>query len=264
MHLNITSAMKGILPALAAIAILSCSQDDEDAQAGLLNTTIELSSTAALQGRLVITNAVMNIERLDVSAVSLSKNTLRAEAEFTGEDQSFVLTGRSLSPAVPIKTTSDRYNPLTVKITTSSSDYFPLIEVVDGVQTLDYDDFQTNIKPALIVTGNYERQGVSIPVILAIPQITPLITTATQNGDPSVEVGLENLAEITMNPGIWFEDITTQMLDEAPTVLVDNREVIFIDPNINSSIFTKILLKIETPEKSMGLNLTVTKRQEKS
>jgi hypothetical protein len=264
MHFNITSAMRGIFPALAAIAFLGCSQDDEDAQGGQLNTTIELASTAALQGRLIITSAVMNIERLDVSAVSLSKNTVKATTEFSGEDQSFVLMGRSLSTAVPMETRSDRYNPLTIRITTTSSDYSPIIHEENGVRTLDYNDFQINAKPALLVTGNYERRGVSIPVILSIPQINPLITTATQNGDPSVEVGLENLAEITMNPGIWFEEITTQMLDDATTVLVDNREIIFIDPTTNSNIFTKILLEIESPEKSMSFNLTVTKRQEKS
>lgn len=262
MHLNITSAMKGIVPALAAIIFLGCSQEDEDAKAGQLSTTIELSSTAALQGRLVITSAMMNIERLDLSAVSLSKNTVKATTEFTAEDQSFVLTGRSLTTPVFIETQSDRYNPLTIKITTTSSDYTPLINEVNGVQTFDYADFQANAKPALLVTGNYERRGVSIPVILAIPEINPLIATATQNGDPSVEVGLENLAEITMNPGIWFEEITSQMMDDASTVLIDDREVIFIDPNHNSTIFNKILLMIETPEKSMGFNLTVTRRQE--
>lgn len=261
MTVSLNYVMKGVFPVVMAFAVAGCSEDEEGNGAALINTSIELSSTAALSGRLIINSAYLNIQQLDLSAVSLSKNTVRVNTEFVGEEQTFSLTGRSLSPAIPIETKSDRYDPLSIRITTAADEHKLQFITADGTTAPDYDDFQNNAKPALLVTGLYESRGASIPFILAVSEITPLQTIATQNGDPTVEIGLENLAEIKMNPAVWFEEITPQLMDDADRIQSGNRQMIFIHQDFNSDLYEKILLKLETPEKSMSFNLTVTRQE---
>jgi len=262
MKTNMSFVLRGLCIIALAGVLFSCGEENDKVENGKITTTISLFTNAALQGRLTIDDAMLNLSRIEFEATSLGKNTIRSSKDFENSEQTFALTEKMKSNGFVTEAKIDRYNPFSFTLTSIPDSYNLEILETNGIKTFDFDAFKNNAKPALLVTGKFDNRGASTPIIIAIDAISPLEVFATQNGEPLIEVNVENLAEINLNPAVWFENISTQKFETAETITVQGRETIFIHSKFNTELYDDIMLQLETPEKSMTLTMTITKNQD--
>jgi hypothetical protein len=256
------SIIRGLSIIVLAVMLSNCGEDNDKVENGKINTRISLFSTAAMQGRLTIDDAVLNLSRIEFEAVSLSKNTIRSSKDLADSEQTFSLAAKMNNNEVEMEAKIDRYNPLSLTLISSPDPYVLEVTETNGIKTFDYTDFKNNSRPALLVSGKFESRGISTPIIIAIEDISPLEVFATQNSEPIVEISVENLAEVNLNPAVWFEEITTQKLEAAQRIIVQNEEIVFIHSKFNTDLYNDIILKLESPENSMSFYMTITKNQD--
>ena len=256
------SIIRGLSILVLAAMLFNCGEENDKVENGQIDTRISLFSTAAMQGRLTINDAVLNLSRIEFEATSLNKNTIRSSKDLENSEQVFALAGNMNNNEIVLEAKIDRYNPLSLTLIPTPDQYTLEVTEIDGIKTFDYTDFKNNAKPALLVSGKFENRGESTPVIIAIDNISPLEVFATQNAEPVIEISVGNLAEVTLNPAVWFEEITTQKLEAAERITVQGQEIIFIHNKFNTDLYNDIVFQLETPEKSMNFYMTITKSQD--
>lgn len=234
-----SSLLRGLIVALALVSF-QCSEEKEEAS-GELQSTLRLSSNAAMQGKLTIQTSSARLTELKYTGTPPSQDVETYIQTLNGTEEAMPLTGPDADP-ITISAIKSRYEPFIATLTFHSDDYAVKF---DAANLPDLTDYMLNGKPALTMLGTFDNRGKKTKVLVAIADLTTLNIAAKQYDSPEIEVGDVNKAEIFFNPMVWFEGITTEAIESAARVTYNNEEVVFIHRQFNSTLHKRIQDNIE-------------------
>lgn len=258
---------KGLILLFISAFLVQCDKEELDSN-GKINSSISLFSNAAIQGKITISDAYLNLERIEVLGTSPTLEVVSFSQNISDNDSRISLTG--ITPGlIPITAKRNTYEPFSITLTLHNEPYNLLMESFQGEnntvqETVNFGDFLQNAIPALFIQGKFDNRGKSIPVYIAITDTYPLRVTGKQANTPQVKIDLENRAEVFINPAYLLQNITTQKLEQADKLFHQQQEIIFIHPQFNSELYRSILDRLEDSENSMSLKVTVTKTAQKN
>ena len=239
MFVGKSSLLQGLIVALALVSF-QCSEEKEDAS-GELQSTLRLSSNAAMQGKLTIQTSSARLTELKYTGTPPSQDVETYIQTLNGAEEAIPLTGLDADP-IKMSALKSRYEPFIATLTFYSDDYSVKFNT-DNIP--DLADYFANAKPALSIQGTFHNRGKNMKVFVSVSDITTLNIAAKQYDSPEIEVGDVNKAEIFFNPMVWFEGITTEAIESAPRVIYNNEEVVFIHRQFNGTLYKRIQDNIE-------------------
>jgi hypothetical protein len=243
--------------ALVAISFFGCSKDEPDNSA-VINAELSLFSNAAMQGKITINQAVVNVEQIQITGTQPSLSTITF-THAVPDAESMIELINSDKSIVRVDAERNDYDPLTVTLTLRKDSHELAVETTENGVTTNIDSYLQQAQPSFLLNARFDNRGRSVPVYIAFPDVMPLKSIAEQYGSVQVKIDVENLAEIQINPGYLFDGISTQQLESAAKATHQNQEVIFIHPEFNSSLYTTMLSRLEEAQNSMKVKVRVTR-----
>ncbi len=256
MEFNAPPLFRHLAIALLAATFVQCSQDEPDNKA-LINCDISLFSNAAMQGKVTINQALINLNQIQVTGTQPSLSTSTFTKALSADDGIFDLMDPN-SPSIRVDAERNDYDPLSLTLTLGSDSNSPQIENTAP----NIESYLQSAKPAFLISARFDNRGRAIPIYVAFPAVSPLKSMAEQYGSVRVKIDVENVAEIQLNPGHLFDGLTTQQLEGATKATYQNQEVIFIHPNFNGALYDILLSRLEDAPNSMKVKVKVTRSLE--
>ena len=230
---------------------------------GKINTTITLFSNAALQGKITVNQAFLNVSQVAVNGTAPTQDVLTFSRKLSGDDAWLSLLNKDQKPLEIVGKIND-YDPFNVTLTLTSDTSTPVITEDESGISANLDEYLPTARPSLLLVGKFDNRGRSMPLIIAVNDVFPLTTAGVQYGSPQVRVDLENRLDIQISTTHIFSGVTTTALENAQRVNYQGQEAIFIHPLVNSGIYTSIEKSLEEASSSVIAKITVTKsRQDK-
>lgn len=248
------SFFRSIAVVFLAFSLFQCSEEEPDNSA-LINCDLSLFSNAALQGKITLNQAVLNVEQIQFTGTKPSLSIISFSRTIPAEETLVGLINND--KMIRIDAERNDYDPLSVTMTLGKDSY--ALEVPNDGSAVNIDDYMQAATPSLIISGRFDNRGRSIPVHVAFPEVMPLKSIAEQYGSIKVTIDVENLAEIQINTGYLFDAITTQQLEAASKAMHQNQEVIFIHPGYNTGLYNLLLARLEDAQNSVNVKTKVTR-----
>jgi hypothetical protein len=256
MEFNASPLFRNLAIVLLAVSFFSCSKDEPDNSA-LINCDLSLFSNAAMQGRITINQAVINLEQIQVTGTQPSLSTVSFSRSIPA-DESLIQLINSNS-IIRVDAERNNYDPLSLTLTFRTDSQDLQVETTETGITANLDSYMQAAKPSFFLNARFDNRGRSIPVYVAFPDVMPLKSIAEQYGSIEVKIDLENLAEVQINTGYIFDGISTQQLESASRAMHQNQEVIFIHPAFNSGLYTALLDRLEDAQNAVKVKVKVTR-----
>lgn len=117
--------------------------------------------------------------------------------------------------------------------------------VSEALRTVDLDHFFQNAKPAMVVFGLYQNNGVIVNIIFAASGIEKFTLRAKQNDSFTISLDEQNTAEISFDPQRWFETLTPADIESASIQTYQQQKVLFIHKDFNTGLFQSLVSRIE-------------------
>lgn len=257
MHLNATPLFRNLAIVFLAVSLFQCSEKEPDNSA-LINCDLSLFSNAAMQGKITINQAVINLDQVQVTGTQPSLNVVTFSKTLPADESRMELISNTNS-IIGLDAERNEYDPLSITLTLLSDTYELLVQDLETGPTANLDEYLQSAKPSFFLNAKFDNRGRSIPVYVAFPDVMPLKSVAQQYGSAEVRIDVENLAEIQINPGYFFDGITSQQLEAASRLTHQNQEVIFIHPAFNNSLYTSMLSRLEDAQNSVRVKVSVTR-----
>lgn len=237
-----------------------CGPEDPETN-GKINTSITLFSNAALQGKVTVNQAFLNVSQVSVSGTAPTQDVLTFSRKLSGDDAWIPLLSKDHKP-LEITGKINDYDPFNVTMSLAPETSGPVVTEDESGITANLDEYLPVARPALLLIGKFDNRGRSMPLIIAVTDVFPLTTAGVQYGSPRVHVDLENKLEIQISTGHLFSDITTTALENAQRVTYQGQEAIFIHPLVNSNLYASIEKSFEEANASVIAKITVTKSRQ--
>ena len=257
MEFNASPLFRFLAIVLVAISFIGCSKEESDNSA-LINADLSLFSNAAMQGKITINQAVVNVEQIQVTGTQPSLSTVTFTRDVPDAESMIELINNDKS-IVRVDAERNDYDPLTVTLTLGKDSHDLVVETTENGITTNIDSYLQQAKPSFLLNARFDNRGRSIPIYVAFPDVMPLKSIAEQYGSVQVKIDVENLAEIQINPGYIFDGISTQQLESAAKAISQNQEVIFIHPAFSSDLYLAMLNRLEEAQNSMKVKVRVTR-----
>ncbi len=257
MEFQATPLFRNLAIAFLAFSFFQCSDDEPDNSA-LINCDLSLFSNAAMQGKITINQASLNLEQIEVTGTQPSLSIISFSRTIPADESRVDLLSNGNS-IIRLDAAQNDYDPLSLTLTPAGDSYSLDVQATENGQTVNIDDYLGSAAPSLLLSGRFDNRGKSIPIHVAFPEVMPLKSIAEQYGSIRVKLDLENLAEIQINSGYLFDGVTTQQLETASKAIHQNQEVIFIHPAFNSGLYDIFLARLEDAQNSMKVKVKVTR-----
>lgn len=250
------AVLRKTLSILLVLVTFSC-EKDEDSTTGTVDLALSLFSTAALQGKVTVDKASMQIDKIDLASTNRDLQQISFSTDLSAGEAVNLLGANDPAANPSVQATKGVYEPMRAVIQLSQVPY-ELVMVTDPVTQLstpDLSQFLQNAKPAILFQATFYNRGESIPVYLALTDLNRLEVEGRQAETPRIRIGKANRAEISFDPANWLQEITTQKLESAETLLYKGEKVIFIHPQFNASLYRSIATRVEQPGTGIRMNV---------
>lgn len=113
------------------------------------------------------------------------------------------------------------------------------------IRTVDLDHFFQNAKPAMVVFGLYQNNGVTVNIIFVVSGIEKFTVNGKQNDSFNISLDTRNEAVLTFDPQRWFETITQADIESAIIQEYQQQKVLLIHKDFNTELFEALAPRIE-------------------
>lgn len=113
------------------------------------------------------------------------------------------------------------------------------------IRTVDLDHFFQNAKPAMVVFGLYQNNGIAVNIIFVVSGIEKFTVNGKQNDSFNISLDTRNEAVLTFDPQRWFETITQADIESAIIQDYQQQKVLLIHKDFNTALFEALAPRIE-------------------
>lgn len=227
--------------------LVSCDKDELTEPATLYFRTTA-STSAVMDGALVIDRLELNIAKLDISGRRVSENDMYFTRNLNKETGHFTLLPE-ISAAATLQIPQGAYQTLVFYTTLREEDYeFESGSTGDDDETGDLAEYLQKAKPGLLLTGRYTNANGSFPVVVSLnDDIRRFAIDATQNGMPEVTLQKEitSSATLMLDPNYLFVPITEANLLAARAFSLNGEQAVVISEEYNAALYSQLAGRIQ-------------------
>jgi hypothetical protein len=238
------SLTRGLLLLFVAVFFAQCDKDEPSTEA-MIETTMEVYTNSAMQGKLTIEQFYIQPTQIDFLANRTDGNQFTFVQENNLEEKRLGLIGTSGS-IFNVPAQQGKYDPVEITMTFVQDAY--ALKVTPGADgnppTVDYADFLLNATPSMIFSAKFNNRGESTRVYIALNLADRLRIDATQSGTSSVALSKVNRAKFVFDPAFMLQDLTTQALENAISFDYLGEKTILIHQDFNSDLYDDIVDRI--------------------
>jgi hypothetical protein len=228
--------MKNITLVYLIISIVSCQKNEIWKQPIdiMFSITINPQGSNGGPGDLTFSNGYIKLDNITIAGELENADNFSFYREFPGGLEVPFLQTTDMSE-LKFTLPQGKYNKLEISFETSDNNNGDNL-LVEGIFVYN----NPNKDPAVVLLSVETPKTIEIDV-------------TNEAGDKSFELisGEFQNPEIVLNPQFWFKNITASIMNGSNTVLIDNKEVITINSNQNTNIFTDVEPRIGGDTKSV-------------
>lgn len=239
MNINQPCWGRGLLFLFSIVLFSQCDKEEPSTEASI-ETSMELFSNTAMQGKLTIEGATVQALQVDMVAKRTDGNQLTFSQSNSSDDKTINLVGGSSPFRLPAQ--QGKYDPIQVSLTFQADPYELVVTPGsnENPPSVDFGSFLQNAKPSMMFNGTFNNRGQSTTVYVALNIPDRLRIDATQLGSTLVALGRENRARFVIDPSYLLQGITIQTLESADSFDYNGEKIILIHERFNVDIYEDI------------------------
>jgi hypothetical protein len=238
---NSPSILRGLI-FLTVLGLFAQCEKDEPSTEASIESTMELTTNAAMQGKLTIEQSFIYPLQIDMVAKRTDGNQFTFSQTNVGEDKKVRLTGMNKAP-FEIPAQQGKYDPIDITLTVQPDPYELIITpgTEGNPDVVDYADFLANAKPSLFFSGKFNNRGQNTKVVISINISDRIRVQATQLGKPAIALSKQNRVKFTVDPSYILQDLTVQALESASKFDHLGEPTILIHRDFNPALYDDVI-----------------------
>jgi hypothetical protein len=241
MLINSTSVLRGLISLIVLGLFAQCEKDEPSTEASI-ESTMELTTNAAMQGKLTIEQSFIQPLQIELVAKRTDGNQFTFSQTNAEEDKKVRLTGTNKAP-FDIPAQQGKYDPIDITLTVQPDPYELIITpgAEGSPDIVDYPDFLANANPSLFFSGKFNNRGQNTKVVISIDISDRIRVQATQLSKSAVALSKQNRVKFTVDPSHILQDLTVHSLESA--VIFDHlgEPTILIHRDFNSLLYDDVI-----------------------